>query len=291
MKLICYMFFLLMGFGAIGQTKYEIIKKSVGFIYSSSDEKKFNPEGTGFFLVVNSQDSTQNHLYFATAKHVIQLDDKRLDTIYIRINDLNNSSSYVRIPLERQGPKKNVFFHNDESVDLAVINQVPDPTKYDIRFIGKEIIFSNNNDERLRVYEGAEAFFTGLFTSYTGENQIYPIVRFGRVALVTDEKVYWNGAMRDLYLIEAMTYWGNSGAPVFFDLNVFNEDLTTPTFNKKARLAGVMSGFFGLNVPLNVVQTKNTPASVTNLGIAAVVPAYLLNEIIYGDELKALRGY
>lgn len=269
----------------------EIVKKVVGFIYTSEDQKQFNPQGTGFFVSLVDEVSKKGNIYFATAKHVIQTDSTQLDTIYVRVNDRNGTSKYVRIELIREGLQKNVFFHQDEAVDLAVITEIPNTQEFEYKWLSSDLILLKDNSDGLRVHEGAEVYFTGMFTSYTGESQIYPIMRFGRVALVTEEKVSWNKKLRDLYLVEATTYWGNSGSPVFFILDVFEEDGITPTWMKRVKFAGVMSGFFGQKVPLTYIETGVVPTSVTNLGIAAVVPSYLLEEILFGEELKKIRGF
>nr|WP_288935724.1 trypsin-like peptidase domain-containing protein [uncultured Allomuricauda sp.] len=291
MKNIFIILFLILGNQIYSQAVPEVIKKVVGFIYTSDDEKIFKPQGTGFFVSVVDEARKNGSIYFATAKHVIQNDSTQLDTIYIRLNDKIGASQYVRIRIIREGLQKNVFFHPDKTVDLAVFTEIPSLDDFDFKFLDSELILSKDSDNGLRVHEGAEVYFTGMFTPYTGGKSIYPITRFGRVALVTDEKVMWANGLTNLYLVEATTYWGNSGSPVFFILNVFDEDNSKPTWEKKVKFAGVMSGFFNQKVPLQYVKTGVLPTSVTNLGIAAVVPSYYLEEIIFGDELTKLRGF
>jgi hypothetical protein len=40
-----------------------------------------------------------------------------------------------------------------------------------------------------------------------------------------------------------------------------------------------------------VVETKKTPISLSNMGIAAVVPGYKLHELLFSEELKWERGF
>jgi hypothetical protein len=71
--------------------------------------------------------------------------------------------------------------------------------------------------------EGDEVFYAGLFANYYGTENNYPILRFGRVSLLTNEKIEINQynepqKLAHLYLFEIQSYSGNSGSPVFFQL-------------------------------------------------------------------------
>ncbi len=74
--------------------------------------------------------------------------------------------------------------------------------------------FKREDFKKLNIREGTEVFFTGLFVPYSGYERMYPIVRFGRVSLVTEEKIKWKDQLMDLYLIESGSFGGNSGSPV-----------------------------------------------------------------------------
>jgi hypothetical protein len=51
-----------------------------------------------------------------------------------------------------------------------------------------------------------------------------------------------------------------------------------------------MHGSFNKGWPIEVIQTKSTTISWSNMGISAVVPAYKLHEILFGEELVTQRG-
>jgi hypothetical protein len=42
---------------------------------------------------------------------------------------------------------------------------------------------------------------------------------------------------------------------------------------------------------VQVIETEKVPISVSNMGIAAIVPAHKLHELLYSDELKKTRGF
>jgi hypothetical protein len=48
-----------------------------------------------------------------------------------------------------------------------------------------------------------------------GTRRNYPVIRFGRVAMITEEKVKFGDYEADLYLVETGSYGGNSGSPAW----------------------------------------------------------------------------
>ena len=57
------------------------------------------------------------------------------------------------------------------------------------------------------------------------------------------------------------------------------------------KLAGIMQGTFLDAQEIKVLETKKVPIALSNMGIAAVVPAYKLHEVLFSDELKKHRGF
>jgi hypothetical protein len=60
--------------------------------------------------------------------------------------------------------------------------------------------------------------------------------------------------------------------------------------NPVMKLAGIMKGFFGEQQKIKFIETVKVPVVSSNLGIAAVIPAYKLHEILFSDNLKKLRS-
>ena len=106
---------------------------------------------------------------------------------------------------------------------------------------------------------------------------------------MTPERISWNGVKTELYLVESGSYGGNSGSPVFFYLGADRSPGGITVGPPELYLAGVMKGAFQEGRPIRAVPTSDTPISVANIGIAAVVPASKLREILYGAELKRTR--
>lgn len=259
------------------------VKSAVSFIYIQDSSGNPIPNGTCFFVAINSKDSTGSYPYLVTAKHVLQKKDGSFySSILVRMNTIDSSSKFTYQPLNYSGPTKNVFFHRDSSVDLAVIPYVPPKKDYVFKFLGDDFLKERNVFKSLAIEEGVEVFFTGLFAPYVGEKKIYPIVRFGRVSLLTDEKVDWVGMKREMILIETSSFGGNSGSPVYFKIGDAFKGF-------QIILGGVLNGTYRDVAEIKIIQTGSTPVAIYNNGISGITPVYLLRDIIYSKELMSQR--
>lgn len=269
------------------------VKSVVVFIFIER-EGKLIPNGTAFLVgVKNPSEPTIFSVYLVTARHVLYKPDTTefLDRVYVRVNKKDGGSEVGTIPIKVTGDNKTVFVHSDFSVDIAAIPFLPDQKKFDFKFLPDELITTQKDYNSLKIREGSDVFFTGLFTPYPGSEKNYPVVRFGRVALVTDEKIEWQGKQMSLYLIEAGSYGGNSGAPVFFYLGSDREPGSLIVGAPVLKLAGIMQGTFRDAQEIKVIETKPIPISLSNMGIAAIVPAYKLHELLFSEEMKRQRGF
>lgn len=285
------------------------VKKVVTFIFLSDaegkllrDQKTGNPvpNGTGFFVTATTSDVPKRIFgYLVTAKHVLKDQNGNPFTkVYLRVNKFDDSSEFVPLSLVHEGSKRNVFIHSDPTVDIAVI-PIPEPSAsiYDYRTVPADTVTTRASFEALQIGEGTDVFFAGLFLPHYGESRNVPIVRFGKVAMVTDDRILWKADVTkppqptQLYLLETQSYGGNSGSPVFFYLGADRTPGTITIGQPTIVLAGVMSGRFNDWQPIQTIPTANSiPISWENNGIAAVAPAYLLHEILFSEELKKFHG-
>jgi hypothetical protein len=195
----------------------------------------------------------------------------------------------VEIPIRTTGNGQTAYVHQDEAVDLVVIPAVPSQDVYEYKFIPDSMLTQRDELPKLNIGEGSDVFFTGLFLPYPGYERNFPVVRFGRVALVTSEKVQWDKKLLDLYLIESASYGGNSGSPVFFYLGSDRNPGSLIVGSPLIKLAGVMMGSFNEVRPLQIIVQSSIPVSTVNMGIAAVTPAYKLHEVLMNEELTRSR--
>lgn len=292
-----YVFYLLIlivakGFGQSIPPDY---KKPVVYISLRDDKGVFQPEGTGFFVYMQSEDSLISFLYLITAKHVIQRQssDYFPSDIEVRINSNDGLSKSIRIPLYQKGKLKNVFFHNDATVDLAAIPIAPNIEVFNYKAIPTTMFFpSKESLDSSYVKEGTDVFYTGMFSNYQGYKKVSPIVRFGKVAMMPEERILWekDSEQSELLLIETTTFGGNSGSPLFCYGSPLSINGTLTVNNMEPRLLGVIKGYYNEKKSLDFVSASaSIPVATVNVGVTAVIPSYFLFQLLELPEVKALR--
>lgn len=149
------------------------IKATVGFVYINNN--KIVPQGTGFFIGVSGPENKNTGTpYFVTAKHVLQTSDRKnwLPDFALRLNKKNGTAEYIRIPIITEGEQKNVYTHTDPNVDLAIMSIFISQDIYDYKFLIDSMLTTQKDFKDLKIREGTEIFFTGLFSPYTGYEKI-----------------------------------------------------------------------------------------------------------------------
>ena len=271
------------------------IRKAVAYIYVPQEDGSLIPNGTGFFVGVKNADQENSFaVYLVTAAHVLKKRDSATYYPVIVIRLVKKAGGVQQIPIQLMltGPQKNVFAHSDSTVDLAVIPFQPSPDFFDFKFFGTDLISARNAFAKLKLGVGSGVFFTGLFLQHTGEQHNESITRFGRVALIPEERIKWNdGLAAELLLIESFAFGGSSGSPVFFWAGAEREPGVLTLGTPILRLIGIIRGHFIEPRPIAAVDTSQVAASIANVGISAIVPAEFLTEILNSDELKTRRGF
>jgi len=271
----------------------EDIKNAVAFVYVNDAKANRVANGTAFFVCVPSpKDAARTHVYLVTSKHVLRKDNGETwyERVFLRMNVRNGGSEFIEIPLRHANGDLVSRIHEDESVDLAVAPVLPPVEKFDFKCVDSNIITNQADYKDLNIREGSDVFFAGLFLPYAGSERIYPIVRFGKVALITPEKIPWNKIPMELSLLEISSFGGNSGSPVFFYLGSDRQPGALVVGPPVLKLAGVMMGTFLDHQPIQVVETNRVPISSSSAGIAAVVPANKLQEILFSDHFEKARN-
>lgn len=93
----------------------------------------------------------------------------------------------------------------------------------------------------------------------------------------------------DLYLLECQSFGGNSGSPVFFQLNPMRKPGQISLGGAAIFLAGLMRGSFLSGNKIQITDAVANLISLQNVGIAAVTPADKLHEILFSEEIIQLR--
>ena len=171
--------------------------------------RDFQIIGSGFLVDFNRK------VFLITNKHVI---DNLNDFYLIFSGSEIIDNKYVRLS------NKNYFFHNttyhrNDDVDVAMIEissellQNQDISK--IKISTQSMSVSEMKDKELR--EGTKIFILGHPMNISKLNNYYPVARSGIISQISNlfEKEY---SIKTI-LLDAFTYPGNSGGPVFIEYN------------------------------------------------------------------------
>jgi hypothetical protein len=256
----------------------EEVRKSVVFVglpvTLPDNQHGLSLKGTGFLVSVPSQsDPNKGHIYLVTAKHVaVKLEGKNFAA---RINTKDGHSARVI------GEEIRWWYHpTDPLVDVAIIPWIRIP-KADYKLIPIKMFLSDDTIQSANIGSGDEVFMTGLFAHLSGSERNLPIVRFGNIAMIPDEPVPTSIGMIEAYLIEARSIGGLSGSPVFVHKITQGRG--------KLYLMGLMHGHWDIP-PTNKNDIKDSDSfGSINMGIAIVVPAKKILEVINQPELVQIR--
>ncbi len=247
--------------------------------------------GTSFIVTVpGTQDNT--FAFMVTARHVAErLEGKEF---YIRANKRNGTAVALK-----GLPSNPWWFHptDRKHVDAAVTFFAPAQlNELDIQHIPFNMFINHATLEVQHIGVGDEVFITGLFTKVTETAKNIPIVRTGTIAMIPGERIPFGDDFIDAYLIEARSIGGLSGSPVFVRQTVALETSSSPIILAGRRPDTVLQGVGG-NIYLlgSMIGHWEIPegftpsqAEAVNMGIAPVVPASKILEIIFQPELRAI---
>jgi hypothetical protein len=261
------------------------------------------------------QKTTQHTVYFVTAKHVLFDENGHLHPdMYMRLGNQAGGVFYSSINPDLTNGSLRIITPDDKSVDLAVFtigkpqsiqemqkNSTKVTVKPKIGRFDASLIADNKMLKKHNIREGEEMFFIGLFTPFYGANENIPICRFGHLSMLPDEPVaFGKDGAEHLYLMETEVFGGNSGSPAFFSFNKSfgarrlselkeGQPLFSNTDHAGILFAGVVKGYFRDWSQLMLVNSAVTPYSSQNTGIAAIVPASYLYDILFSKQEQEFR--
>lgn len=292
MKKLILSFVLLVLFMPVYTVKSEPIPEDVNkcVAYIVKPENGDNqPIGTGFFIGFNYPEQADKYFVFlVTAKHVIY-DEKGVlhPHLLVRMNSKldGHLKDYDIVK------NNNWFFHKDSNaVDIAVQPLLPKDAQF-LFILSKDFVTEKTIEDN-KIGIGDDVFYSGMLSYHSGREKVTPVVRFGRIALVTDEPTidgrYYN-------FIDAGNIPGHSGSPVFLWASPSRRANALVAGSRIFGLYGVVSGVIEYTKELQVVLPKQTkinaiPVDSRNGGITAIIPVKYLNEILESDQVKKRLG-
>ena len=233
-------------------------KKTVGFAFGTIhkiDQQKiehevYAPLGTVFFVAYHDSRTAadQNFIYLVTAKHVLKdADGHYMKTISVRLNikDQLAEKGYdeiANITVSDSSGNLAWFHDSNDAIDVAATPLLPNQTKFDFKAIPVSMFVDAATLESNKVAEGDSIFFIGLMARYFGRNKIYPIVRHGNIAMMTNEEIDTPTGRQKAFIVELVSWPGNSGSPVFLNLGGMRNGSMMIGTNPK--FIGILSGDF-----------------------------------------------
>ena len=263
--------------------------KSIIFIYDGntlpcdppSPGQTLLPLGSGFVVGLEQERNDtgsgwRGWKFLVTAHHVIG----SRTSIILRLNSKDGSRLICHThPLSWSGPSQNVFQGERPEVDLILIH-MPDIPDTDPTIFDYSLIMDDSMYRSLEVGEGTEIYTIGYLYGYSGHRQNYPVTKFGKVALITEEPWYKSPPPRNLneqaYLVELQNTPGLSGAPIILKSPQFRVDNAGQFQFRKLNpfIMGVIKG---------LLLSPTGPQ-----GVAAIEPGKHLREILrrVAEELQ-----
>lgn len=246
----------------------------VTFLHIRNGES-YTPIGTAFFISIVEEEHF--FTYIVTCKHVVERYVKSARDIYMRLNRSD------RIDVAYEKIDSEWIYHDSEAVDLAVARHIPRSKPREMyAYDAYGVILTRKEQEvrRINLPLGYEAIFIGLFAQYTGNKRNFPVVRHGRIALITDEPVLGAYGESDYHILECQAHPGNSGSPVWVPLRVIQGNNHAIEW----RMWGVIHGYF------RDAYQSGEHYVFTHLGISLVTPAdhiiEILNKEVFIEQRK-----
>jgi hypothetical protein len=246
--------------------------------------------GSGF-LCGYPMPTGEHFIYAVSNWHVVR------DAPIIRLNtalgefDILTDVSWIR--------------HPDLQTDLAIAQiEFRVPSAYRVSLVGYDILLTKEKLESFDIGIGDDLFTVGRFVNHDGVQRNEPTVRFGNLAQMNNDPIYTDIGKQDAFLAEIRSIAGYSGAPVFGliparrDFRLPKEKRLNPRHGAAYLLLGIDCGHTTLDDTNISVEPVSAPSerrhlsrlwSEINTGLAIVIGAWKLDEMLNLSEVKAMR--
>ena len=265
------------------------IRKCTVFVGHRTKSGEKVARGTGFFVAKPLVRGKLHAIYCVTAHHVI---DKMKTAghyeVSLRMNMASGKSEWIDTPLQDW-----VFHHDDANVDVAVFRFVCpwDEKAHDHLAWPIWLTLDQHRIQMEEIGIGDEVFFPGLFSKHMGEERNIPIVRIGNIAAMPEEKLISKTYCVDAYLVEARSFGGLSGSPVFVHPGLVRIIEGKPMRYRGTTyyLMGLVHGHFETRAVCDeVAEDFSLDDDSLNMGIAIVVPVAKIIEVLNHPKLAKL---
>lgn len=282
------------------------------YLYASEDAAKAREAagGSGFLVHVPSEHQGHAYQYAVTNKHVV---DAGFQTM--RINTKGGGFDVVSTV-----PESWTLASAGDDLAVAAIRDIGG--RFKSYSVGTEDLVTEELVEQYRIGPGDEVFMIGRLIRFDGRQRNKPVVRFGNLSMMADpaEPVVVGTRRQEAFLVECRSLSGFSGSPVFIKTtervyqkpNIPDRERVKPNpqlgrgwlWTAQDGLEEV-SGTFGpwllgidcAHLPLwkSVYevdkQTETHYRTDANTGIACVIPAWRILDLLNQDDLVKARKH
>lgn len=243
--------------------------------------------GTAFAVSVPSEVAPHERRYnfLVTARHVVEKLEGNKPCIRVNTKKDNNSEIIAIDDVSwwyhpAQEPQ-------DLYVDVAVTPWTP-PEESELVTIPIAMFLTGEALQKEGIGLGNEVFITGLFSRVAGKTKNIPIVRTGNIAMMPSEPIDTENGDMEAYLIESRSIGGLSGSPVFVIQDSYSYSMSKGQFGRPLYLLGLIHGHWPTS-PHNIEDSISKDEEQINMGIAIVVPAKKILEVINQPDLVEMR--
>jgi hypothetical protein len=288
------------------------------YIYSSVADAREGARqgGSGFLVVIRSKKHPHfEFVYAITNWHVVS----KACTPVIRVNRKDGGIECVLTVAAD-------WTQHPDGNDVAAIEFQPDLKIMKYRCISLDQFLTHQRIADEDVGIGDEVFMVGRFIGHDGRQKNAPAVRFGNIAMMHNEKIRTDyGLEQESFLVEARSLPGYSGSAVFLytaapmnDMSRTRSGTAMEPLGAKAASSRIILPFdtdlrqlavkqmsakgpyllgidwCHLNNQIRVRDRdgKELPEGYTvneNTGMAGVIPAWKIRELLQSDELRERR--
>jgi hypothetical protein len=272
---------------------HEAYLNSVIYLYRSSADAKegIAAGGSGFLVAMRFEELPENwYLYAVTNKHVVENAQART----IRFNTIEGGIDILETGIDE--------WERPSADDLAV-RMIPWEDSHRHHFIREEQFVTKDLIEGMRIGPGDQVFLVGRFIDNRGLQHYTPSVRFGNISMMPGEPVLRSdGSRQESFLVDLRSLSGYSGSPAFVYISPgeLGYRRVSPGFADGVAygcgpwLLGVDWGHIHNWLDLVYKSDKDSKhpddlGVTSNAGMAGIVPAWKLSELLHSEQLKMQR--
>jgi hypothetical protein len=195
---------------------------AVVYLYPSEEDAKEGAGigGSGFLAGVITENTRQPFwfLYVVTAKHVILE-----GSLFVRMTTMEGEK-YIYPTRDED------WVCHPDGDDVAVCVVSFDPKRFRFSFIPINDFLRQEQIPPLDIGIGDEAFVVGRFINHEGKQRNSPTARTGIISQMPKEPIHIRGIDQECFLVEARSFGGFSGSPVFWRVLPFSGTRKIPNW-------------------------------------------------------------